>query len=304
VILRDEPVLTNFRLLGLSTRVNVVRGSVTDATLVGRVLAEYEIDTCFHLAAQAIVGIANRSPVSTFESNIHGTWSVLEACRMSKSIERVVVASSDKAYGAQPVLPYTEDMPLLGINPYDASKVCADLIARCYADAYKTPIAVARCANIYGGGDLNFSRLIPGTIRSALSGERPVVRSDGTPVRDYLYIEDAVRAYLALAEHLPDGTISGRAFNFGTDSPISVRNLVRRILDVCGSSDVEPDVRGAGPPAGEIACQYLNCDQARAALGWTAEISLEDGLRWTASWYAKFIGAADRIAASAVGAFG
>ena len=194
VILRDEPGLNNFNLLGLASQVDVVRGSTTDYALVERTFNEYEVDTCFHLAAQAIVGAANRSPLSTFESNIRGAWTVLEACRTSRLVERVVVASSDKAYGSQPRLPYTEEMPLLGVNPYDASKACTDILARSYRHTFYLPVAVARCANIYGGGDLNFSRLIPGTIRSALTGECPIIRSDGTPVRDYLHVDDAVIA--------------------------------------------------------------------------------------------------------------
>ena len=206
VILRDEPGLSNFRLLGLASQVNVVQGSITEYALVQRAVNEYDVDTCFHLAAQAIVGAANRSPLSTFESNIRGTWTVLEACRASKLVERVVVASSDKAYGSQPRLPYTEEMSLLGANPYDASKACTDVLAHSYQHTFGLPVAVARCANIYGGGDLNLSRLIPGTIRSVLAGERPLIRSDGTPVRDYLYVHDAVSAYLTLAEQRGVGT--------------------------------------------------------------------------------------------------
>jgi CDP-glucose 4,6-dehydratase len=285
VILRDEPLLSNFRLLGLAPRVNVVRGSITQPGLVGRVLNEYEVDTCFHLAAQAIVGIANRSPISTFESNITGTWCVLEACRVAPSIEGIVVASSDKAYGSQPELPYTEDMPLLGINPYDASKVCADVLARSYQRTYGMPLAIARCANIYGGGDLNFSRLIPGTVRSVLRGERPIIRSDGTPVRDYVYVDDAVNAYLTLADRAGREPVRGNAYNFGTDSPISALDLVRRILEVAGALGLEPDIRGSGELAGEIDRQYLNSERAHTTLGWRPQVRLKEGLRRTVSWY-------------------
>ena len=285
VILRDEPGLNNFQLLGLASQVNVVRGSTTDYALVERTFNEYEVDTCFHLAAQAIVGAANRSPLSTFESNIRGAWTVLEACRTSRLVERVVVASSDKAYGSQPRLPYTEEMPLLGVNPYDASKACTDILARSYRHTFSLPVAVARCANIYGGGDLNFSRLIPGTVRSALAGERPIIRSDGTPVRDYLYIDDAVSAYLTLAEQMEREDVCGQAFNFGANSPISALELVQRILDVCGAAHLVPDIRGVGKLTDEIDEQYLDSRKAARVLGWVPTVSLEEGLRRTVEWY-------------------
>ncbi len=300
VILRDEPVLSNFRILGLPARANVVRGSITDFPLVERAINEYEVDTCFHLAAQAIVGAANRSPLSTFESNIKGTWTVLEACRVSKTMERVVVASSDKAYGSQPVLPYTEDMPLLGVNPYDASKVCTDVLARSYQQTFGMPLAIARCANVYGGGDLNFSRLVPGSIRSALLGERPIIRSDGTPVRDYLYVDDAVLAYLTLAEHAQSPDVRGQAFNFGTNEPIAALELVRRILEVCGTADLEPDIRGTGALAGEIDRQYLKSERAKKLFSWHAEVSLQAGLERTVSWYRQFLSIVEQAPASRV----
>ncbi len=298
VILRDEPARSNFHLLGLETQVNVVRGSITDQALVERVINDYEIDTCFHLAAQAIVGAANRSPVATFESNIKGSWSVLEACRLSKTIQGVIVASSDKAYGSQPSLPYTEDMPLLGLNPYDASKVCTDVLARSCHQAFGLPVVVARCGNIYGGGDLNFSRLVPGTIRSALRGERPIIRSDGTPVRDYLYVDDAVRAYLSLREHLQKPDVLGKAFNFGADRPVSVLELTQQILEACSVPDLEPDIRGAGSPAGEIDRQYMNSERARAVLGWSAQYPLPGGLWRSVSWYGSFLGIVQRSSGS------
>jgi len=285
VILRDEPGLSNFRLLGLASQVNVVQGSITECALVERAVNEYDVDACFHLAAQAIVGMANRSPLSTFESNIRGTWTVLDACRVSKLVERVVVASSDKAYGSQPRLPYTEEMPLLGANPYDASKACTDILARSYQHAFGLPVAVARCANIYGGGDLNFSRLIPGTIRSVLAGERPIIRSDGTPVRDYLYVGDAVSAYLTLAEQVERKSVTGEAFNFAANSPISALELVQRILEVCGATHIAPDIRGTGKLANEIDRQYLDSRKAADILGWAPEVSLEEGLRRTVEWY-------------------
>lgn len=287
VILRDQPKISNFELLGLASRVNIVRGSIAEYQLVERTLNEYEVDTCFHLAAQAMVGVANRSPLSTFESNIKGTWTFLEACRMSKLIERVVVASSDKAYGSQPRLPYTEDMPLLGSNPYDASKVCADVLARSYHYTYHLPLAVARCANIYGGGDLNFSRLIPGAIRSALLHEPPVIRSDGTPVRDYLYVDDAVAAYLTLAEQVERQDVCGRAFNFGMNAPVSVLEVVRQILDACGTPDLVPDVRGTSKLNDEIDRQYLDSQRATTALGWIPWVALEEGIRQAVAWYSE-----------------
>ncbi len=287
VILRDQVGLGNFESLGLASRVHVVRGSITDYPLVERTVNEYEVDSCFHLAAQAIVGAANRSPLSTFESNIKGTWTVLEACRVNKMTERVVVASSDKAYGPQPRLPYEEDMPLLGINPYDASKVCTDVLARSYQHTYEMPLTIARCANIYGGGDVNFSRLIPGTIRSALLGEAPVVRSDGTPVRDYLYIDDAVGAYLTLGKQAARSDVRGKAFNFGSDRPISALDLVRQILEVCGRTDLVPDIQGKGTLAGEIDRQYLSSQKAGRTLGWSPRVPLDQGLPRTVEWYAS-----------------
>jgi CDP-glucose 4,6-dehydratase len=287
VILRDEPAQSNLRLLGSSAGVNIVRGSITDYRVVERALNEYEIDTCFHLAAQAIVGPANRSPLSTFESNIRGTWTVLEASRASASVERVVVASSDKAYGAQPALPYTEDMPLLGSAPYEVSKTCSDLLARSYRLGFGMSVVTARCANIYGGGDLNFSRLVPGTIRSLLAGDRPIIRSDGTPVRDYLYIDDAVDAYLALGAVRDVSLGDDAAFNFGSCEPVSVLDLVQRITRACGTPGLQADVRGAGPGHNEIDRQFLDSTKAETVLGWIPWVSLDEGLRRTVAWYGQ-----------------
>ncbi|MFY9616272.1 MAG: NAD-dependent epimerase/dehydratase family protein, partial [Candidatus Dormiibacterota bacterium] len=264
---------------------NMVHGSVEDHALAARVLNEYEVDTVFHLAAQALVGAANRSPVSTFESNIRGTWTVLESCRLNPLVKRVVVASSDKAYGTQPELPYREDQPLLAINPYDVSKACADALARSYYHTFSLPVAVTRCANIYGGGDLNFSRLVPGTIRSALKGEPPVIRSDGTPLRDYIHVDDAINAYLMLAERADEDGISGRAFNFGANQPIKVIDLTQAILSACGRSDLEPDIRGRGKLSTEIDQQYLDSGMAHSVLGWTPSKTLEGGLVSTVEWY-------------------
>jgi CDP-glucose 4,6-dehydratase len=289
-IIRDRPTASNFKLLRLADRVNLVEGSIADQPLVERVLGEYQIDTCFHLAAQAIVGVANRAPASTFESNVKGTWSLLEACRLSGRVERIVVASSDKAYGDHGLLTYNEDMPLLGSNPYDASKTCTEVIARCYRLSLGLPLAIARCANIYGGGDLNYDRLVPGTIRSALRMERPVVRSDGRPIRDYLYIGDAVSAYLTLAESLYQEDVLGQAFNFGGDAPISVYDLTRWILQLCDAGHLEPDVRGRGPTTGEIEHQCMSIAKAERTLEWSPKTSLEVGLGDTIGWYREHLG--------------
>jgi CDP-glucose 4,6-dehydratase len=300
-ILRDEPQLSNFDLLGLAPRVNVVRGSITDIALVERAVNEYEADTCFHLAAQAIVGAANRAPTSTFESNVRGTWVVLEACRESRLMQRVVIASSDKAYGSQPVLPYTEEMPLLASNPYDASKAAAEMIARSYHTSFGMRLAITRCANIYGGGDLNYSRLIPGTIRSVLLGERPVIRSDGTPVRDYVHVDDAVNAYMLLAERLEEPGVVGEAFNFGGNTPISALDLVRKILELSGARNLEPDIQGKGRLAGEIDQQYLDSHKAEAVLGWAPHTDMKSGLRQAIGWYRERIGVGEGMESAEVG---
>lgn len=290
VILRDHIEGSNFAVLGLPDRVNIVSGSITDLGLVERALNEHEVKICFHLAAQAIVGVANRSPMSTFESNIRGSWVVLEACRQNRLTEAVVFASSDKAYGTQPELPYTESMPLLGSNPYDASKACADILARTYHGTYGMPVAIARCANIYGPGDVNYSRLIPGTIRSVLCGERPIIRSDGSPLRDYVYIDDVVNAYLTLAEKADRTGVSGEAFNFGTDQPISALDLVTRILAHGDRPDLEPEIQGKGSLSGEIDRQYMDSSKADTVLGWSSRIGLDDGLKRSIAWYSAMLG--------------
>ena len=295
LILRDESAKNNLGHLGLTARTNIVRGSITDGRLVERALIEYGVDTCFHLAAQAIVGPANQSPISTFESNIRGTWTILEACRTA-GVRRIVVASSDKAYGAQAALPYIEDSPLLGTAPYEVSKACTDMLARSYRLGFGLPVLVARCANIYGGGDFNFSRLVPGTIRSVLAGERPIIRSDGSPMRDYLYVDDAVDAYLRLGLCPDEAAGVGAAFNFGSGEPVSALHLVRRITEVCGRSDLEPDVQGAGPGRNEIDCQYVDSGRARSVLGWSPRVPLDEGLLRTVHWYRSFQG--ERTAAA------
>jgi CDP-glucose 4,6-dehydratase len=273
-------------------RVRVVRGDVRRQALLERVLGEYEIDTVFHLAAQTVVGIANRNPGSTFDSNVRGTWALLEACRRSPCVRQAIVASSDKAYGAHDRLPYEEDAPLRPRHPYDVSKACADLIARCYADTFGLPVVVSRCGNLYGGGDLNWSRLVPGTVRSVLRGERPLVRSDGRSVRDYLYVEDAVRACLALAQGLAARReLAGEAFNFGHRTPVAVAAVVREILRACGREDLEPDIRMVSTH--EIAAQFVDPGKAHRLLGWEPAFGLADGLARTIGWYRRFLDAGD-----------
>ena len=272
---------------GAIERVKVVRADVRDRDALERALGEYEIDTVFHLAAQTIVGIANRNPVSTFESNVAGTWNVLEACRRSPAVKAIVLASSDKAYGRQDRLPYTEDTPLKGTHPYDVSKSCADLIAQAYGTTYGLPVAVTRCGNFYGGGDLNWSRIVPGTIRSILRGERPVIRSDGHYVRDYFYVEDGAAAYMLLAERLlGEPELRGLGFNFSNEIQIAVIDLVRRIAAQM-QSGLEPDVRNEA--SNEIRRQYLSAERARTRLGWKPLFTLEEGLERTISWYRDFL---------------
>lgn len=264
-------------------RVMIVRGAVEDLAVVERTIAEYEIDTLFHLAAQTIVPIANRNPLSTFESNVRGTWIVLEACRRNLTVRQIVVASSDKAYGAHSTLPYDEEAPLQGVFPYDVSKSCSDLIAQSYAHSFRLPVVITRCGNFFGGGDLNWSRLVPGTIRSLIRHERPIIRSDGTLQRDYFYVEDGAAAYLLAAERLStDRSLSGHAFNFSNEVPISVLDLTRSIISLAGS-DLEPEVQGSA--TNEIPAQWLSASKAKRLLGWSPSFTLDEGLRRTISWY-------------------
>jgi CDP-glucose 4,6-dehydratase len=272
---------------GLLERVKVARGDVRDQATLERVLNEFEIDSVLHLAAQTIVGTANRNPVSTFETNVAGTWALLEASRRCPTVKSIVVASSDKAYGDQTRLPYTEDMPLQGRHVYDASKSCADLVAQTFAHVYGLPVAITRCGNFYGGGDLNWNRIVPGTIRSILRGERPVIRSDGTFVRDYIYAEDAVGAYLFLAEHLSrNAGLRGEAFNFSNESQVSVLELVAKILAKM-TSRLEPEVRNEA--TNEIRHQYLSAEKARRLLGWKPRFDLDSGLERSIAWYREFL---------------
>lgn len=291
VLLRDEEPESNFFRLGLEKSVTVVRGDIVSFFTVERILNEYEIDTCFHLAAQPIVTIANRSPLSTFESNIKGSWNVLEAARRHHLIKRIVVASSDKAYGETNKLPYTEDMPMGGEHPYDVSKSCTDLLAVSYAKTYKLPLAIARCGNFYGGGDLHWNRIVPGTFKSIAEGEPPVIRTDGSLVRDYFFVEDVVNAYLTLAENLDREEVRGAAFNFGTETPISVSSLVNKILQITGRDDLKPVIQNQW--SNEIQEQYLSCEKAKKILGWRPRFTLEEGLLATFSWYKDFFGKID-----------
>jgi CDP-glucose 4,6-dehydratase len=287
-LIRDQIPQSELVRSGLIDQVKVVRGDLVDQELLERTLGEYEITTVIHLAAQTIVGIANRNPVSTFESNIRGTWCLLEACRRSPRIEQVIIASSDKAYGDQEILPYSEDTPLQGRHPYDVSKSCADLISTTYAHTYGLPVVITRCGNFYGGGDLNWNRIVPGTIRSILRGERPIIRSDGLYVRDYFYVEDGAAAYMLLTESLaanPD--LRGEAFNFSNELQITVIELVEAILKQMGST-LEPDIQNAA--SNEIRKQYLSAQKARDMLDWSALYTLDEGLKHTIAWYTNFLG--------------
>lgn len=281
---RDLVQPNSLDLLKLRDRVTVVRGTVEDLELMNRILNEYEIDAVFHLAAQAIVGAANRSPVSTFDSNIRGTYQLLEACRLNPNVSRIVVASSDKAYGSHTDLPYTEDYALDGIFPYDVSKTCTDLIARSFAMTFDMPIAITRSANIYGPADVNVSRVIPGTILSVMNGERPIIRSDGSPVRDFIYTDDIASGYLVLAENIDRAR--GHAFNFGSNDPIAMLPLVQKIIERMGASGkVQPEILLSSKIEREIDAQYLSSKKVNEMFGWTAKFDLDAGISKTIDWY-------------------
>ncbi|MGE6631673.1 GDP-mannose 4,6-dehydratase [Bacillus sp. NPDC077027] len=285
-LVRDQVPRSNLYQGSQFQKINVVHGSLEDMRVIERALGEYEIDTVFHLAAQAIVGVANRHPISTFEANILGTWNVLEACRQHPLIKRVIVASSDKAYGDQEQLPYDENMPLNGKHPYDVSKSCADLIAHTYYNTYGLPVCITRCGNLYGGGDLNFNRIIPQTIQLVLEGEAPEIRSDGTFIRDYFYIEDAVKAYLLLAEKMEEKGLMGEAFNFSNEIQLTVLELVDKILKAMGS-ELKPRILNQGTH--EIKHQYLSAEKARKRLDWKPVYSIDEGLERTIEWYREFL---------------
>lgn len=265
----------------------VVHGKLEDLETLRRAVNEYEVDTVIHLAAQPIVGVALRDPVGTFEANIRGTWNLLEACRLYGKVERVLVASSDKSYGHSDVLPYTEDMPLIGRAPYDVSKSCTDLLARCYFETYDLPVCVTRAGNFYGGGDLNFNRLVPGTVRWALRGERPVLRSDGTMVRDYIYVRDVVDGYLAIGEAMHKPGVAGEAFNLSNETPLSVIAFTNEILRAAGRPDLEPIILAEAKS--EIDAQHLSSEKVRRVLGWQARYSTQDALKETVGWYRDYV---------------
>jgi len=286
-IVRDQITGSNLKRLGLDQRIDIVRGEVEDQALVERVLGEYEVCSVFHLAAQTIVGIANRNPLSTFETNIRGTWVVLESCRRSPLVSEIVVASSDKAYGDQPVLPYKEDARLEGRHPYDVSKSCTDLIARSYFETFKSPVCITRCGNLYGGGDLNWNRIVPGTIRSVVRNEAPVIRSDGQFIRDYFFVKDGARAMLHLVECMArDRAILGEAFNFSNEIQMNVVDLVERILRLM-KSPLKPDIRNEA--FHEIRHQYLSAEKARRLLNWHPLFEIEHGLSETIDWYRAYL---------------
>ena len=287
-LVRDWVPQSELIRTGLIGRIKVVRGDIREQATLERILGEYEIDTVFHLAAQTIVTVANSNPISTFETNIAGTWSLMEACRRTPKVKQIVVASSDKAYGDQTSLPYREETPLQGSHPYDVSKSCADLIAHTYAVSYNLPVAITRCGNFYGGGDLNWSRIIPGTIRSVLRGKRPVIRSDGQYVRDYFYVEDGAAAYMLLAEKIANQPqIQGQAFNFSNELQLTVSQIVQKILALMDSNlqaGIQNDV------SNEIPNQYLSAEKARSELDWSPLFTLDQGLEKTIAWYKDFLG--------------
>jgi CDP-glucose 4,6-dehydratase len=282
-LVRDIVPQSRFQATDLAARTKVVRGQLEDYDIIERALNEYAVDTVFHLAAQAIVGVANRNPISTFEANIKGTWVLLEACRRVSTVQRIIVASSDKAYGDHDVLPYQEDFALQGRHPYDVSKSCADLIALSYAHSYKLPVSITRCGNLFGPGDLNTNRIVPGTCLAAIDGERPVIRSDGSPVRDYVFVEDIVEGYLRLGEQMGNDGVVGRAFNFGTGEPVSVLDLTRRTLAAAGRPDLQPEIQNKAH--GEIQAQYLSSVLSTEKLGWAPGAGLDERLAQTFLWY-------------------
>ncbi|PQV63685.1 CDP-glucose 4,6-dehydratase [Abditibacterium utsteinense] len=287
-LLRDYDPKSELVRSGDVHRISVVSGGLEDFWTLERAINRHEPDTVFHLGAQPIVDVAHRFPLQTFEANIRGTYNLLEVCRIhSQLVKRVVIASSDKAYGAQTQLPYTEEMSLQGRHPYEVSKSCTDLISQCYSHTYKLPVAIARCGNIYGGGDLNWSRIVPATIRALLRGERPILRSDGTFLRDYTYVKDAVGAYLCLAEKVELEGVSGEAFNFSPEVPVSVLELVQHISRLMGREDLEPEIRNTAQ--GEIASQYLSAAKAHRLLGWKPQYELNEGLQQTIEWYKTFL---------------
>ena len=292
-MVRDRPARSYLQLSGLDEQITLAAGDITSLSDCLRVVNDHECTVVFHLAAQAIVGAANRSPLPTFANNIMGTCNILEACRQLNATERshlvdcVVVASSDKAYGDQPTLPYTEAAPLLGLHPYDASKSCADLLARSYHKTYGLTVSVTRCGNLYGPGDLNMSRIVPDTIRALLADQAPIIRSDGSPKRDYLYVKDAAQGYLLLAQQTAVGNAAGQAYNIGTGRPVTVLELVSTIVQASGKTHLQPEIQATS--WGEIIHQYLDCTRANTELGWTPQYRLEEALSETYEWYRSYL---------------
>lgn len=297
-LVRDRIPDSCFFAQNLADHVNVVYGDLNDLPLLQRVLNEFDIEAIFHLGAQAIVGIANRSPISTFTSNIAGTWNLLEACRLSPWVKKIVVASSDKAYGPQEILPYTEQTPLQGKFPYDVSKSCADLIAQSYFHTYGVPVSITRCGNFFGGGDLHFNRIIPGTIKALLNGQAPEIRSNGLFIRDYIYVKDVADAYLTLAEKMDDPSLIGQSFNFSTDKPYNVIEIVKEILQLMNMQHIEPIIRNNA--SHEIPAQHLNSSKAEALLGWKAKYGVARGLKETIDWYTHFLAPSSNTIAPAL----
>lgn len=285
-LVRDMVPFSRFHESGVAERMVVVRGALEDIAVLERSLNEYEIESVFHLGAQPIVGTANRNPISTFDANIRGTWNLLDACRRNSGVQRIVVASSDKAYGSQEVLPYTEEMPLQGRYPYDVSKSCTDLLTQSYFHTFQLPVCLTRCGNFYGGGDLNFNRIIPGTIRAAYHNERPIIRSDGKFIRDYIYVLDVADAYLMLAERMDDKSLHGEAFNFSNELQLTVLDLTQKILELMGRTDLEPTILNQA--SGEIRQQYLSAEKARRMLHWKPNYTLDGSLEETIGWYTDF----------------
>jgi CDP-glucose 4,6-dehydratase len=288
-LIRDGAPKSMLSRDGWISRINTVNGGLQDTALLRRAMSEYAVDTVFHLAAQTIVGVAKMDPITTLKANVQGTWNVLEAARQTH-VKQLVIASSDKAYGASDGLPYREDHPLRGRYPYDVSKSCADLISTMYAATYGLPVVIARCANLFGGGDLNFSRTIPGVILATLRGERFLIRSDGKFVRDFLYVKDAATAYMRLAERLADNRgLAGEAFNFGLEMRLTVLELVENVLTMMHCEHLEPTVQNIA--SSEIREQYLSAEKARRMLNWTPSYSLQSGLQETIDWYREFFSA-------------
>lgn len=285
-LIRDRVPYSNLSLSGFNSRISIVYGTLEDYFLLERALNEYEVETVFHTGAQTVVTIANRNPLSTFESNIRGTYNLLEACRRSPLVTKIIVASSDKAYGEHENLPYDETFPLKGSHPYDVSKSCVDLLSRAYFKTYGLPICITRCGNLYGGGDLNFNRIIPGTIQSIINNTPPVIRSDGSYIRDYFYVRDGVEAYLFLAKKLDSMDIYGEAFNFSNEIQMTVLEITEKILELMGRKDLKPII--LNQVKGEIRHQYLSAKKARTILGWVPKYTLEKGLLEAIEWYKKY----------------